>query len=196
VSPAGANSVAAGNRKNIAQPPQGRLTGTKSHRYRPAAPGCLEMSHLSGVVPRSCQRSTCPVRRLLIRQMLQNRAGTRREWAHQPAYLRTNQRVATTVRRSLAPHGSGDGHGVRVTGPRTSARRRGRFQDDPHLPRRHHWASCPRSWPPPGGPHQQSRQSRGSRPGRPGGSTGAEIPLIGGTATHAGAILPQIRPAG
>jgi hypothetical protein len=39
---------------------------------------------------------------------------------------------------------------------------------------------CSRSWLPPGGPDQQPRRRRGSRPGRPGGSTGAEIPLIGG----------------
>jgi DNA-binding transcriptional LysR family regulator len=53
---------------------------------------------------------------------------------------------------------------------------------------------CPRSWPPPGGPHQQPRQPRGNRPGRPGRSPGAEIPPIGGTATHADATFPQIKP--
>ena len=46
----------------------------------------------------------------------------------------------------------------------------------------------------PGGPHQQPRQPRRGRPGWPGGSTGAEIPLSRGIATHDAATLPQIKP--
>ena len=56
--------------------------------------------------------------------------------------------------------------------------------------------NCPRSWPSPGGPHQQPRQPRGTRPGTAGRSPGAESPLIRGMATHDDATVPQIKPTG
>ena len=46
------------------------------------------------------------------------------------------------------------------------------------------------------GSHQQPHQPRGMKAGRAGGSSGAEIPLIRGTATHDDAIVSQITSAG